>query len=577
MADTTDIREIGCFKTSIEMGIIEISGPDSKRFLQAQTTNDLNNLPCGAGQKSCLLSRKAHIVGSFDLFNASCDCKNLYYIICDKEDCEPIIAHLDKFRFADKVEFSDRTGTGTCHLIEGKKSRWIIKEAVSGIPESTLLKNSTATSILFSKPARTFRKSISGEDGFLLWYEDGDVSQILSDVCLEHGLVPLTRELIETAAIESGILRFGIDFDSFNLISETSLEQTAVSYTKGCFQGQEVLSRVKSHGAPSRALVGLYLEPQRDTPFSVSTAIMKDGETIGWLMSNTYSQFLKRFIAIAMVKRDYRVPGAKIEVEIDAQPYLIEVELLPFYKPISADQEAKRLYDLALALYAREPESIDAATSKSVLYLRQALNLNPLMEDAYEALGVILSKAGKLDEAIELMHYLARLNPDSAMAHTNLSVFYLEKGDKDKAEDHKAESISIRMRQAAKQAMADKKRQDDEKEKEEETMSRMSMFEQVLKIDREDLLANYGLGSCLFTLGKFEQALPYLKKALEIKPTHSIAYLDMGKAYSSLGQNQQAITSFEKGIAVAAKRGDMEPLREMKEKLNELASVKGNN
>ena len=68
---------------------------------------------------------------------------------------------------------------------------------------------------------------------------------------------------------------------------------------------------------------------------------------------------------------------------------------------------------------------------------------NPDFYDAYESLGMIYYKMGRLDEAIEWTERLAALKPDDAMAHTNLSVFYMKKGDKEKAEVEKAKAVVL--------------------------------------------------------------------------------------------------------------------------------------
>src|SRR5690606_15126291 len=146
-------------------------------------------------------------------------------------------------------------------------------------------------------------------------------------------------------------------------------------------------------------------------------------------------------------------------------------------------------------------------------------------EDAYESLGVILNRRGETDEAIEVMEHLARINPDSVMAHTNLSVFYVEKGWKEKAEEEKAISMSIRMRMAAAQVSKDKEAEEQRKQLEAETIQRMSMFQQVLEIDEDDQLANYGYGDCLVALSRFAEAVPHLQKAIALKPSHSVAYV----------------------------------------------------
>ena len=541
--------------------------------MQAQTTNDVHQLSDTGGQENCLLDSKSHPVGCFHLYRLL----DHYAIICDTTQGQPILQHLEKYRFADKVEFEE-VASARFLTIQGPQSRSLIKTVISETPSIDLFDKDCAEVSIANVPVKLFNLSLTGEEGFLLVvFSDEDlklVGSAVSEAAQKAGMadgIPL-----ELARLEAGLAKLGVDFDSENLLAETTVDEKAVSYTKGCFQGQEVLARIRSQGAPTRALVGLEISPEPETPWPIESAIElenADGkiETVGWIKSNCFSEFLNKFIAIAMVKRDYRTPGKTWKVKIAGDPVSVKVELLPFYKADSPVDRARQLYEEGLAVFAREDESITVEESQSISLLKEALILNPLFEDAYESLGVILSRRGKLDEAIELMEYLARLNNDSVMAHTNLSVFYVEKGWKEKAEDEKAISMSIRMKMAAQQVA--KVKQDDEERKatEAETLERMKMFQQVLSIDQDDQLANYGLGDCLVELAKFDEAIPHLERSIELKPNHSVAYLVLGKAFEGLKQIDKARATYEQGIDMAAKRGDMEPLKKMQEKLETLS------
>src|SRR5208283_759677 len=99
-----------------------------------------------------------------------------------------------------------------------------------------------------------------GEIGYFFWVSGSRVQQFrerAEKACSSLGFVQLDTEVLETARLEAGLPKYGVDFSEENLLPETALEEIAASYTKGCFLGQEVLARIKSHGAPARALMGL--------------------------------------------------------------------------------------------------------------------------------------------------------------------------------------------------------------------------------------------------------------------------------------------------------------------------------
>lgn len=534
--------------------LLVAKGEEAQRFLQAQTTSDVKALAKGDGQPSALLDRKAKIQAYFYLFCASDDFQS-YFIVCDKRQKQAIAEHLDKFIFADKVEILDRDGDFIAnHLISGSTV------AVD------LLKQAGASCQYFTIEDRLyFRLPVSPCASFAVFSQTED--GIIASSAVE--------EELEIRRIEAGAARFLTDY-SDALMVELGLSDEAVSYTKGCFQGQEVLARVKAQGSPARQIFGLKLsEPitgSSPQPFYLDESTT-GGEPVelGTIASHGFSRRLDSHIALAFLKRDYRVPGRELACFVNGSDgkgekirFKALTTLLPFIDQQKDEDLARALYDEALKDFTNEKGSLAAAKLKDVIAL------SPKFEDAYETLGVILSKiddGAHLDEAIEYMQKLAEMNEDSVMAHTNLSVFYLDKGDKEKAEEEKAISMSIRMRIAARMAMQEKKEKEDKAALIKESEERMQMFLQVLEIDEEDLFANHGLGSCFNNLEKYQDAVKYLNKAIEIKASHTQCYEELGKAYEGLKDLDKARDAYERGIEVAAKKGDMQPLKVMQGRL----------
>jgi folate-binding protein YgfZ len=558
------LRQKGGSFVADAYGLIEIYGKDAARFLQSQTTNDVDALNSYCGQFSCLLDRKAYVKAFFQLYRRH----ESFRIIAEKSQIPAIISHLVEYKFADKVELLNLTETGQFFAVQGPDAPLLVRQAENDNHHNSACNHDLTDAVLLGYSVHVFRKSVTGETGYFFWIARSDAPAFIEAAqraCKDLGLVQIDSETLEIARIEAGLPKYGTDFGEGNILPETALEDTAVSYTKGCFLGQEVLARIKSHGASTRALVGLNLKPEAKERFALDTKVMLDGTEIALLKSNAYSPTFSKFISFASIKRDWRVPGKRLTVEINNTPYEVEVSRLPFYEAESIEDRARRLYSEGLKLYTKESEK--EVESDSVRLLRQAIQLDPSLEDAYEALGVILSKRERLDEAIELMKKLATINEDSIMAHTNLSVFYLEKGNKDAAEEEKAISMSIRMRLASKEAMAAQAKEKSEEQKRQETMERMEMFKQVLAIDENDLLANYGYGSCLVDLGRYAEAISFLEKAIAVKPAHTVAYIALAKAYEGTGNKDKRYETINKGIEVAAKRGDVTPLKELEKML----------
>ena len=114
------------------------------------------------------------------------------------------------------------------------------------------------------------------------------------------------------------------------------------------------------------------------------------------------------------------------------------------------------------------------------------------------------------------------------------------------------------------QLEAEKKAQEDEWAK------RESMFRQVLEIDEEDTLANYGLGSIAVEKKNWSEAIMHLEKVLKADPQYSVAYLALGKAYKGIGSKDKATQVWRDGITIAAKKGDLMPANQMQSELQTL-------
>jgi folate-binding protein YgfZ len=560
--DIVGLRHIGGFFEASDYGLIEIYGPDARRFLQSQTTNDVFALPEYGFQFNSLLDRKAHIQSFFRLYRKH----DSYRILIEKKQISATLEHLDKFRFADKVDFLDLTNSGKFFAVQGPMSRRLINSGFTGASKLEVFEHALSDAHLFECAVHILKCSLTGDDGYFMWLANADAplfSNKFRAACKNCELIEIHANELNVARVEAGLLHFGVDFGAENFLPETGLEHDAASYTKGCFQGQEVLARVKSQGAPSRGLMGLMFAEGDKLSFALDSKIMMGSDEIGWMRSNVYSQSLNCTIAFAFLKRDFRVPDKLIDVAINGKTFSVQIVSLPFYKAETAVERAQRLYEEAIDTYARHTDS----SQKCVALLREALSLSPKYEDAYEALGVILSKSGEIEEAISLMKKLAELNPDSVMAHTNLSVFYVEKGLKDEAEEELAISMSIRMRVAAKQVTDERKEKEEKEILRQKTLERMAMFKEVLTIDEDDLLANYGCGDCHVALGEFAEAIPLLEKTIALKPAYTVAYVALGAASEGLLDFQKAKTIYQEGVAVASKRGDLMPMQEMQKRL----------
>ena len=199
-----------------------------------------------------------------------------------------------------------------------------------------------------------------------------------------------------------------------------------------------------------------------------------------------------------------------------------------------------------------------------------AIDLDPHHADSIEALGVFLGRLGRFEEAISWMKRLTEIKPGSVLAHTNMSVYLMKLGKIEEAEEHKSLAMVKSFQTFGEEAKLKEKLAEDKKRKADEWSKRESMFKQVLEIDPEDTLANYGIGSIAVEKGEWETARSHLEKVISVDPKYSVAYLALGKAYQGLGRKDEARTTFSHGIKVAASKGDLMPANQMQFELDRI-------
>jgi folate-binding protein YgfZ len=152
----------------------------------------------------------------------------------------------------------------------------------------------------------------------------------LHESLTKAGAHPVGPDALETLRIEAGIPRYGIDMDETNVVTETNLDD-AVSFTKGCYIGQEIIARIKYRGHVAKKLTGLIFE--NEVALESSTKILSpDNKEIGHVTSLTFSPRLKQTIALGYVKYDYLGPGTKVKTVSSEEEFQGTVAELPFIR-----------------------------------------------------------------------------------------------------------------------------------------------------------------------------------------------------------------------------------------------------
>lgn len=572
------LREIEAVRKNVgfwmrdDYTVIQFTGKDAGAWLHAQTTNDVTGLESGHGNMQALLDRQGRVQAWFSLHRW----EDEFWAIIEKKQLSALLGRVESHLFLEDVKVEEVGADTPQILLEGPRAVVLLAnqhgdplEAARHLPSAPF---AFAPIHFLDHEVLVFRMSESGEDGFLLLPAPGEAQSLylrLEDVGYDFFLAPVGAEARNILILESGLPRWEEGIDAGCIIAETPLADLAVSYEKGCYLGQEVVARLRAYGSPKQKLAGLLINDDGSPIPSPGAALFDGDKRVGHVVRAVLSPTLGTWLALSYLDREHRTLGQRYALATEAGGPTISgtVAHWPFFAAPSRRENAQRYYDEALALFEADAEDQD---DSAIPLLMEALLLAPEFEDAYEVLGVILHRHHRVDDAIHFMKKLAALNPNCVMAHTNLSVFYMTQGRIQEAEDEKAIANQLEFKQQLDARQAEKAARAERERLKAEAEQRIGMFLEVLEIDPEDPVATMGLGQAYIQLDRHAEAIPYLETATRVQKDFSAAYLNLGKCHEFLKDAAAAKAAYATGIEVAARKGDLMPMREMERRLKAL-------
>ncbi len=288
-----------------QRGKLALSGPDAKTFLQGQVSNDVEALSAGQGCYAAFLTPKGKMLGDLRILDAGDE------LLLDTERValQDLFNMIRRFSLGYDVELHKRT------LERGLLS--LLGPATDGVAGSQLPseEHSHERTSIGGVQARVIRTDL----GVDVLCGAGD-AQAVRAALLEAGAVEVSEAVAECLRVERGRPRYGLDLDDSVIPQEAGLNARAVSFTKGCYVGQETVARLHYRGKPNRHLRGLRLSEPADTGDEVTF----DGRAVGRVGSVALSPRVGA-IALAIVRREVPV-GSRVEVGAG----VAEVVELPF-------------------------------------------------------------------------------------------------------------------------------------------------------------------------------------------------------------------------------------------------------
>lgn len=307
-AEYRSLREtVGLLDKNYRM-YLAFSGPDRVRYLNAILTNDIKGLASNHGKISLFLNPQGHIQAEIET-----------HALADRLFCisyatirTQLVPGMDKYIIMDDVTLTDVTEQYGTLALEGPNAAAAVFELTSvdlNALEELESREVSVSGITCRVVRRTPGNASSGE--FLLRRDQvQELWSVLAEVANKHGGAPAGYTALNAVRLEQGIPWFGYDFGEKQIPHEAGLQDSHISYTKGCYTGQEIVERVRSRGQVSRVRVSLRFEGN-EAPMP-NEPLVRAGKEIGFVTRTGFSPTVNGFIGMGYVRREHALPGTEL-------------------------------------------------------------------------------------------------------------------------------------------------------------------------------------------------------------------------------------------------------------------------
>lgn len=283
-------------------------GPDRVRYLNAVLTNDIRDLQPGQGATSLLLNPQGHILAELDTYAMA----DRMLAVTHAMNRERAAATLDKFIIMDDVTLTDVTDHLGAISMEGPATPEIVA-GLGGPPVELLPELAHAETQIAGIACMMVRRTHGGVPGVEFIVEREALPRLwtaLVEAARARGGGPIGYEALNTLRLEAGIPWFGYDFDETVIPHEAGLENSHISYTKGCYTGQEIVERVRSRGHVNRRRVEVTFTGE-NVPAAKTPLLAGDAE-VGYVTRAGFSFALGRPIGMAYLRREHNSVGSRV-------------------------------------------------------------------------------------------------------------------------------------------------------------------------------------------------------------------------------------------------------------------------
>jgi folate-binding protein YgfZ len=288
---------------------LSFTGPDRVRYLNAILTNNIKDLPLSHGDVSLLLNPQGRILAEIETYALPESLFCVSYAMIQARLAETI----EKYIIMDDVTLTDDTAHFGTLALEGPSAAAIVKElarvdlnSLASLQRQDARVGSIPCTILRRLPGKFAAAEFLAERSQIepLWHTLQEKSRVA-------GGGPIGYSALSAIRLEQGIPWFSYDFGDKQIPHEASLETSHISYTKGCYTGQEIVERVRSRGQVNRRRVGLRFTGE--TVPAAGEILSSEGKEAGYVTRAAFSPALSSAVGMGYVRRENNEVGQKLE------------------------------------------------------------------------------------------------------------------------------------------------------------------------------------------------------------------------------------------------------------------------
>ncbi|HEX5705689.1 MAG TPA: glycine cleavage T C-terminal barrel domain-containing protein [Pyrinomonadaceae bacterium] len=300
-----------------ERGRVEVAGAEAVQFLNGLVTNDVKALSDGRWMRAAFPNVQGRLIANARVLRTG----DAFLFDTEPATRAALLKTLERFTLAGDFRVRDLTGETSCLSVQGARAADVVRETLgeeaAALARGQVFKSqggghSSDVGRRFTRTFTILRDTHTSEDGFDVIVGASDADALLAELT-RAGALRAVGEASEVLRVEAGVPVYGKDVDESSVVLEAVAEE-AVSFTKGCYVGQEIIARIHWRGHVAKKLAGLVFEGDARPATPARLLAGEADREAGRVTSAVFSPRLGRAVALAVVKYEFLKAGTRLRI-----------------------------------------------------------------------------------------------------------------------------------------------------------------------------------------------------------------------------------------------------------------------